>query len=132
MIKLNLKDDLSFLSDHVSIHVHKQNLSKVLAAFAIILANKDELIQIVGCAHLVSISQGGKKYSSADMDGTAFQYHPDEQMLKTIVCILSDMVLEKKFDANHIDFDLRTKTGTLGLTFQFADCFYEALLPWQR
>lgn len=132
MIKLDFKDDISFLSDHVSIHIHKQNLYKTLALFAVILADKKEQVELVGCAHPVFISQGGKKYSSAEKDGSSFRYQPDEQTLKTIVGILSDIVLEKKFDANHIDFDLRTKTSSLGLTLRFAESFHETRLPWQK
>ncbi|TCU06275.1 hypothetical protein [Rhizobium sullae] len=64
--------------------------------------------------------------------GNRDRIRPDEQTLKSIVGILSGIVLEEKFDANHIDFDLRTKPSSLGLTLRFAESFYETQLPWQK
>lgn len=132
MIKLNLSDDISVLSDVVAIHVEKNNICKVLAAFAVILADKEEVVEVVGCALPIFLSQGGKRYSNGFKGDGAFHYRLDEKILKTIIGILSDIVLDKKFDANHIDFELQTKTGPLGLTFRFAENFYETWLPWQR
>lgn len=132
MIKLNLSDDISVLSDVVAIHVEKNNICKVLAAFAVILADKEEVVEVVGCALPIILSQGGKRYSNGIKDDGAFHYRLDEKILKTIIRILSDIVLDKKFDANHIDFQLQTKMGPLGLTFRFAENFYETRLPWQR
>lgn len=132
MIKLNFKDDISVLSDHVSIQIHNLNLCQALALFAVVLADKKEEVEIVGGINPIFIRQSGKKFSSATKDGSAFHYFPDEQMLKTIVGILGDMALGRKFDANHIDFDLRTKASSMGLTLQFAESFYETRLAWEK
>ena len=80
----------------------------MLAAFAVILANKEEVVEVVGCALPIFLSQGGKRYSNGIKDDDAFHCRLDERILKVITGILSDIVLDKKFDANHIDFELRT------------------------
>jgi len=132
LIQLDLRKDISFISDHVSIDIHEMNLSKVLTAFDAILADMDEQVEFIGGPYPVTVTRSRKKYSSAERDGRAFRYYPDEEILKIIVAILSDIAQGGKFDANHIDFEMQTKVSSLGLTFRFADGVYETRLPWQR
>ncbi|QND47157.1 hypothetical protein HB780_15655 [Rhizobium lusitanum] len=132
MIKLDLGGDISFLPEHVSVDIHEKNLAKIAATFTLLLINKDEQAVFTNNSRSVAITHGGKKSSSAEKQGEVFRYRPDERMLKTIVGILSDIVLGGKFDANHIDFDLQTQTGSFGFTLRFDERFYEVRLPWER
>lgn len=121
-----------FDTSYVCLQIHEKNLAKLLAAFSAILCDKHEQVEFIGSGNAVIFMHGGKKYASGTKDDRIFHYNPSEQMLKTIVAILSDIALGRKFGANHIDLEFAGKPDAFGLTLQFAKNFYRAKLAWER
>jgi len=132
LIKLDFSADILFDTHYICLQIHEKNLTKLLAAFSAILCDKNEQVEFVGSGSTVIFMHGGKKYASGAKDDRIFHYNPSEQMLKTIVAILSDIALGRKFGANHIDLEFVGKPTTFGLTLQFAENFYKARLAWER